>query len=164
MTLTASDQNFLKVIPLLLLLEGGYVNDPRDPGGETKYGISKRAYPSLDIANLSQEQAANIYYTDYWIKGQCQAIPAPLCAYHFDACVNQGIAAANKILQQTVGVKEDGVVGPVTLQACARLPSAQHYLYLVNRFAHYRGLAGWEVYGTGWTNRLLHLASCLSLV
>lgn len=158
-----TDQAFCIVIALLLDLEGGYVDDPNDPGGATNFGISQRSYPSVSISNLTADQAAQIYYTDYWLKGQCDAIPFPLNCYHFDACVNQGITAANHILQETVGVAQDGVVGPLTIAGAARLPRAQHYTYLVNRLAAYRRLAGWGTYGVGWVNRVLHLASSLTL-
>jgi lysozyme family protein len=155
------DQSFCIVIPLLLDLEGGYVNDPNDPGGATNFGISQRSYPSVQIANITPEDAAQIYFTDYWLAGNCDAIPFPLCAYHFDACVNQGLSEASKLLQQTVGVAQDGVIGPLTLQAVAALPRAQYYLYLENRLAHYKTLSGWATFGNGWTNRLLHLAAGL---
>jgi lysozyme family protein len=155
------DQSFCIVIPLLLDLEGGYVNDPNDPGGATNFGISQRSYPSVQIANITPEDAAKIYFTDYWLAGNCDAIPFPLCAYHFDACVNQGLSEASKILQQTVGVAQDGVIGPLTLQAVAALPRAQYYLYLENRLVHYKSLSGWATFGNGWTNRLLHLAAGL---
>jgi lysozyme family protein len=161
MTSLFQDQAFCIAIPLLLELEGGYVNDPADPGGATNFGISQRSYPSVNIANLTADEAAQLYYTDYWLAGQCPAIPFPLCAYHFDACVNQGVSEANKILQKTVGVPVDGVVGPVTLAAVASLPRAQHYSYLINRMEVYRGLSGWATFGNGWTNRLIHLAASL---
>lgn len=156
-----SDFDFCIAIPVLLDLEGGYVNNPNDPGGETNFGISKRSYPSLDIANLTADQASDIYYTDYWLAGDCNAIPFPLSAYHFDTCVNQGVSAANKILQETVGVPQDGVIGPVTLAAIQALPRTHYYLYLVNRLAHYKTLQGWATFGGGWMNRLLHLAGSL---
>src|SRR6266404_844773 len=141
------DPIFCRMLPLLLSMEGGYVNDPADPGGETNFGISKRSYPNLDIANLTIEQACNIYYTDFWIKNQCSAVPFPLSCYYFDTCVNQGSAAAVHILQQTVGVTQDGVVGPATLTACGRLSAAQYYLYNVNRLVHYMSLQEWGKYG-----------------
>lgn len=159
MTSMFQDQGFCMTIPLLFLLEGGYVNNPSDPGGATNFGISQRSYPSINISNLTAEEAAQIYFTDYWQAGHCDAIPFPLCAYHFDACVNQGLSAANKILQGTVGATQDGVVGPLTLQAAATLPRAQYYLYLENRLAHYKTLSGWSTFGNGWTNRLLRLAA-----
>jgi len=161
MTSLFQDQAFCCTISLLLDLEGGYVNDPNDPGGATNFGISQRSYPSVSIANLTADEAAQIYYTDYWLAGKCDAIPFPLCSYHFDTCVNQGVSAANQILQQTVGVTVDGTVGPKTLAAVAALPRTQYYLYLFHRLTHYKSLQGWATFGNGWTNRLLRLASGL---
>jgi hypothetical protein len=71
--------------------EGGYVNDPDDPGGETKYGISKRAYPDIDIKNLTKAQAKSIYHQDYWIPAGCDKLPWPLCLVVFDTAVNMGL-------------------------------------------------------------------------
>jgi lysozyme family protein len=155
------DTNFCRILPILLAEEGGYSDDSNDPGGATNFGISQRSYPSLDIANLTVDQAANVYYTDFWLKNQCDAIPVPLAFYHFDSCVNAGPAASVRILQQTVGVPQDGVLGPVTLAACAGLPATQYYLYMVHRLGHYQSLPGWGTYGNGWTNRLFRLACSL---
>ncbi len=161
MTSCLLDPYFCRILPVLFELEGGYVDDPNDPGGETNYGISKRSYPSLDIKNLTPEQAANIYFTDYWLAGNCNAIPVPLCYYHFDTCVNQGVKTANRILQQTVGVAQDGVIGPLTLAAAVKLPRTEYYLYLAFRLAHYMTLQNWGTYGKGWTNRMLRLCAAL---
>jgi lysozyme family protein len=156
-----TDVYFCAIIPIILELEGGYVNNPSDPGGATNFGISQRSYPSVNIAQLTEDDAANIYYTDYWLAGKCNAMPFPLCAYYFDACVNQGPSEAALILQKTVGVAQDGVVGPATLAACNGTPGTQHYIYLTNRLAHYRTLTTWSTFGDGWTNRLLRLAASL---
>ena len=59
---------FLEIVYDTLDHEGGYVNDPTDPGGETNYGISKRAYPKIDIKALTKHEAVKIYYKDYWVK------------------------------------------------------------------------------------------------
>lgn len=104
--------------------EGGYVNDPDDPGGETKYGISKKAYPALDIAKLSIEEAERIYYQDYWLKiqaGQYQDLG--IAAKVFDMAVNLGVFTAVRLLQTSINmlieqrVAVDGVVGKETLSA-----------------------------------------------
>ena len=153
------DQNFCRCISVLLSLESGYVNDPRDPGGETNWGISKRSYPSLNIKAIVPEQAAQIYYTDYWIKCQCDKLAFPLAGYVFVDAVNMGQAEAVKLLQQTVGVQVDGVIGPVTLNAANKLPTTNHYLYLQAVLTHYRSLPGYTTYGHGWENRLLRLAA-----
>lgn len=84
--------------PWILEVEGGYVNDPQDPGGETKYGISKRSYPNLDIAALTQEQAGAIYLRDYWQAAGCDGLPQGLALIHFDAAVNCGVHRAMNFL------------------------------------------------------------------
>lgn len=81
--------------------EGGYVNDPKDPGGETRYGISKRSYPNLDIKNLTVKEAVEIYRQDYWNKQGLEQLEDPVLACKvFDLCVNIGPRNAVKHLQQ----------------------------------------------------------------
>ena len=70
--------SFAKSLNFVLKWEGEYSNDPSDPGGETKYGISKRAYPELDIKSLTKEDAARIYYRDYWQPLDCDSRPDDL--------------------------------------------------------------------------------------
>jgi len=74
--------------------EGGYVNDSRDPGGETKYGISKRAYPNVDIANLTKDAAWAIYERDYWLAAGCDRMTPGMALMVFDAAVNCGVGRA----------------------------------------------------------------------
>ncbi len=95
----------------------GYVNDPLDPGGETKFGVAKNANPDLDITNLDWQGAKSVYYNRYWIPGSCGQLPPRIAVLHFDGCVNHGIGRANKFLQGSVGATQDGVVGPQTLNA-----------------------------------------------
>lgn len=71
-------------------IEAGYVNDPDDPGGETKYGISKRSYPSLDIQNLTIDDARAIYRRDFWDHINLDSLPWELALIRFDCEVNQG--------------------------------------------------------------------------
>ena len=92
--------DFEKAMQFVFRWEGGYVNDKHDPGGETKFGISKRAYPNADIKNLTIEQAKRIYEKDYWIKGGCHLLDWPLSLVHFDACVNHGIKGAEKLKER----------------------------------------------------------------
>lgn len=95
--------NFTKVIEFILQHEGGYVNRKDDPGGETNMGISKRAYPNLDIKNLKKQQAVEIYFKDYWLKAGCEQLDFPLAACQFDCAVNAGISRANKFLEACHG-------------------------------------------------------------
>ena len=82
--------------------EGGYVNDPNDPGGETNWGISKRAYPNLDVKNLTRDGAIQIYRRDYWDALGCDRFPSVIAIALFDAAVNQGPVAAVRILQRAL--------------------------------------------------------------
>lgn len=81
-------------------LKDGYVNHPNDPGGETKYGISKRAHPTLDIKNLTLAEACDIYYKDYWLP-RCEGKPMPLAAVLFDIFVNHSYATAKMLTQSS---------------------------------------------------------------
>ena len=96
---------FDEIIEKVLEHEGGYVNDPDDAGGETKYGIAKRWYPDVDIKNLTKEQAKKIYHTDYWRRGKCDELPSQLRHIYFDMCVNFGRGGAVKVLQQAANSK-----------------------------------------------------------
>jgi len=94
----------------------GYVNDPDDTGGETKFGIAKNANPSVDIKNLTLEGAMVIYYNKYWLEPNCNSMPAPINLIHFDGCINHGSTRANKFIQKVVGAEPDGKIGARTLK------------------------------------------------
>lgn len=114
---------FEKAFKYVIYNEGGYVNDPSDLGGETKYGISKRSYPNLNIKHLTLEQARKIYFCDYWLKGKFEQISDNTLAIQlFDLSTNLGIRPATIVLQRAlrsvgINVQEDGLFGPVTLSA-----------------------------------------------
>ena len=112
--------NFNDIIEKVLQHEGGYVNDPNDLGGETKYGITKRFYPDLDIKNLTKDKAKEIYYEDYWLKNKVDKMPLHLQYIYFDMCINMGKRTAVKILQGScIGkgkkIALDGGLGPNTM-------------------------------------------------
>jgi lysozyme family protein len=117
-------ERFKECVDQVLHHEGGYVNDPHDAGGETKYGISKRAFPHLDIKKLTRNDAILIYWKLYWqpIHGD-QIVSNELALQVFDMAVNAGTGAAAKILQAIVGAHQDGAIGPLTLKAVDRYPS-----------------------------------------
>jgi len=106
----------------------GYVNDPDDAGGETKYGVAKNANPDVDISNLDWEGAKAIYYDHYWLAGHCDLLNSRVAVLHFDGCVNHGIGRANTFLQKAVGVDADGVIGKITIAAV----NADDPFYLCN--------------------------------
>jgi lysozyme family protein len=103
------------MITALLRREGGYVNDPSDAGGETKFGISKRAFPHLDIKSLTAERAACIYEERYLLKPKINLLPADLQPQMLDFAVNSGPAIAIQKLQIALGIEPDGVIGPETI-------------------------------------------------
>jgi lysozyme family protein len=134
------------------------VNDPNDPGGETKFGISKRSYPNLDIANLTVDDAQAIYQRDYWNTVQGDALPWPLACYVFDAAVNQGHPTAKLLLQTALGVAADGKIGPVTLAAASRAGAYQNACFMSTRAFEYMKARNFQQYGRGWFNRLFEIA------
>jgi lysozyme family protein len=145
--------DFTSAFNRLISSEGGYVNDPRDPGGETKFGISKRSYPDIDIKNLTLEVAKDIYYRDFW---------APLGTIHptlkfqvFDFAVNSGIQTAVRKLQQAIGVADDGHWGPVSANRLSQLQLTDVLiLYLATRLEFMTSLKSFDTYGRGWARRL----------
>ena len=113
---------FDEIIEVVLEHEGGYVNDPKDPGGETNFGIAKRSHPDVDIKNLTKEGAKEIYREVYWDKNKVESLPEELWHIYFDMCVNQGKSRAVKIIQRAVNGKGgsldvDGGLGPMTIAA-----------------------------------------------
>ena len=113
---------FDEIIEVVLEHEGGYVNDPKDPGGETNFGIAKRSHPDVDIKNLTKEGAKEIYKEVYWDKNKVESLPEYLWHIYFDMCVNQGKSRAVRIIQRAVNGKGgsldvDGGLGPMTIAA-----------------------------------------------
>ena len=117
------DERFLQAVEVVLAHEGGYVNDPVDPGGEAKYGISKRSYPRLDIKNLTIEDAKGIYYQDWWLKYRYNEMADLTVATKvLDLSVNMGPATAHRLLQEALvflgyDLAVDGIIGPQTIAA-----------------------------------------------
>ena len=112
-----ADVRFDSFFTRLMKYEGGYVNDPDDPGGETKYGICKRSYPDINIKTLTIERAKAIYFTDYYIPMNIATIVEDELAWQvFDFGVNAGIGRAVKMLQIMVEAFPDGKLGNKTLQ------------------------------------------------
>lgn len=154
-------ERFQQCVDRVLEHEGGYVNDPSDPGGETKFGISKRAFPLVDIIALTRADAIRLYYEHYWqrIKGD-QIISNELALQIFDMAVNAGPVVACKLVQEIVGTKQDGIIGAFTLAAMDRYPSVagmiERYKFL--RLKFYAVLIHKNPplhrYLMGWINRI----------
>lgn len=143
----------------LLGNEGGYSNNPSDPGGETMWGITKvvavaHGYTGA-MEDMPQSVAKAIYRPAYWDACKCDQMPEDIRFDLFDSAVNSGPVQATKWLQQAIGTQADGVIGPATLAAVkaadgARLSkrvNAQRLRFMTN-------LKTWPVFGMGWARRI----------
>ena len=158
-----NDMEFNDVIDKVLKHEGGYVNDPNDLGGETKYGISKRAYPDVDIKDLTKDDAKAIYKRDYWDKNKVGSMPEQLRYLYFDMCINMGPRNAGKILQRAANnkgknIEVDGGLGPATISALTgveldrvRAFRVKYYVDLINAKPEQ------EKFYLGWFRRALEV-------
>jgi len=153
-----SIETFETAFNSLIQKEGGYINDPYDRGGETKYGISKNTYKHLDIKNLTLQQAKEIYYRDYWIPSKADKLPDQLAIMHFDMAVNAGVKRANQILQRALNKQGfnlvvDGIIGPKTLSAVKKANLSKLLAdYTIERNRYY-ARTGQTRYLKGWINR-----------
>lgn len=145
--------------------EGGYVNHPKDPGKATRYGVTQavareNGYTG-DMRHLPLDVAKTIYRKKYWDAVHADALPGALALQVFDAAVNHGVGAAITLLQRALGVKADGVLGPVTLNAAAASNGRDMAVALLaHRLEFYTDLRTWGVFGRGWARRVaknLHL-------
>ena len=150
--------DFTRCIDLILAEEGGHqVNHPRDPGGLTKYGISQRSYPELNIAGLTRETAEALYRRDDWAPIHGDDLPPGLDLLLLDSAINQGPATAITLLQAALGLKLDGIPGPITRTCAARA--------LPDLLGEFQALRAWryeinrneDVFGKGWFRRLFRL-------
>ena len=126
---------FEAAVDLVLALEGGWVNNEKDPGGETNFGISKRAHPNVDIRNLTREGAKAIYHAHYWMPVGADLLEPPLALCVFDLAVNSGVKRATDFLKLT----------------------NDYVLYCAERQRYYTELPGWPTFGKGWSRRLAHV-------
>lgn len=159
--------DFPEAFEKLIGHEGGYTDNPKDPGNwtggkpgagilkGTKFGIAANTYPSLNIKSLTVDQARTIYLHYYWNRLQLNSLPPFVRFDLFDAAVNSGVSRAAKFLQQAAGVKADGVIGIVTIKAANAMDPEQ----LDSRISGYRllflaDLAVFPSFGKGWVRRV----------
>jgi lysozyme family protein len=153
---------FAACIPIILESEGGYVNDPRDPGQATNLGITRavlsewQGHPaSIDeVKHLTRETASRIYQINYYGPVHGPELSAGLDLMVFDAAVNHGVGRAIRFLQRAAHVADDGHFGPITLAAVLAAPAAD----LINAYhdareAFYRSLPTFGHFGKGWIAR-----------
>mgnify|MGYP001569448910 FL=1 len=150
---------FSRCVEIILKNEGGYINHPSDPGGETNMGIAKKFYPDIDIKNLTRIQAIEIYHKDYWNKMNLLDIYDENLVLHlFDMGVNAGIKTAIKMIQRIVEAKADGIIGNETIGLINDYPDDLTELYKQERKKYYFSLARrkpeLQVFLGGWLNRI----------
>lgn len=160
---------FLAFMPFIFQWEGGYDNDPDDPGGETKYGIDKRSHPKENIKALTKQRAQEIYFEEYWQKARCEDLPTGVGEVVMNIAVNCGHVRAGKWLQQAVEMPPemvDGSIGSKTVYFACVSPLNHDRLVLPTKLiqrteAHYRSIARGSLakFLRGWLNRNKALAS-----
>lgn len=147
--------------------EGEFTDDPKDRGNwttgiigkgickGTKFGISAMTYPDLDIKNLTLDQAKAIYKRDWWDKLNADSLDAAIVFQVWDFAINAGMGTAKRKLQKSVGMAEDGIIGPQTLKAIQKADLNDILMkFNAERLKHYTSLSTWPRYGKGWTLRV----------
>jgi len=162
--MTASPSRFEQAVEQVLRHEGGFVQHPRDPGGATKFGITRETLSRVkrrratvnDVRRLSRKEAIAIYRQLYWDAVRAEELPPGLDLAVFDLAVNSGPVLAVKMLQAVLGVEADGIVGPVTLKAARAADVSDVIRRLTKARLGFLGrLATWPVFGLGWRRRVL---------
>ena len=159
--------DFDKCLKVILHHEGGYVNHPKDPGGMTNMGVTKRVYEDWvgyavsehTMQNLTEEDVAPIYKKNYWDRIKADELPAGLDLCVFDFGVNAGTGRAAKLLQRMIGSTPDGGIGPMTLKALDRYIDDNGVDHAIGEYQHrrqtyYEGLKHFGTFGRGWTRRV----------
>jgi lysozyme family protein len=161
-----TDTRFYKGFEELIGLEGGYVNLPYDKGGPTKWGISQRAFPDLDIPNLTLQYAQEIYWNNYWHAIKLPLVNNEAIAFEiFECCVNTGLRTSAMIVQRGLNylgynLLIDGKVGPVTLKAINEYVYPDALLKVLNclQFLKYLEIvendATQKAFARGWLKRI----------
>jgi len=155
--------NYQKCLDMILHHEGGYVNHPKDPGGETNLGVTKRVYEewggTKDMKDLEVEDVAPIYRKNYWDRIKADELPSGLDLCVFDFGVNAGTGRSAKYLQTLIGTTADGGIGPNTLSKLADYVDENGIENTIKNFqaerqSYYESLSTFETFGRGWTRRV----------
>jgi hypothetical protein len=151
--------NFKEAFVKLLGHEGGYVNNPKDPGGETNWGVTKRVAEANgyrgSMKDFTQDDAQKIYLKLYWNAVKADDLPDPIRFDVFDAAVNSGVSQASKWLQRAIGAQNDGVIGTKTIEALkASNPFEIKLKFLSQRLSFMTELPTWSTFGKGWARRI----------
>ena len=158
-----AQENWIKSLEAILHHEGGYVNHPKDPGGETNLGVTKRVYEDFggtkDMKDLTREDVEPIYKKNYWDRVKGDHLPAGLDLCVFDFGVNAGTGRAAKYLQTLIGTVADGGIGPNTLKTLdsyIQKNGVENTIksYQADRQKFYESLDTFATFGKGWTRRV----------
>ncbi len=158
-----ADADYARCLAFVLEAEGGYVDDPLDPGGATNLGITLRvltewrhtAVTKQEVRDLTREEAGAIYRARYWNSTRCGELPPGVDLMVFDGAVNLGPAQSARMLQAAVGTTQDGSIGPITVKAAVDgSASATIEAIASSRLAFYRSLPTFGHFGAGWTARV----------
>jgi lysozyme family protein len=149
--------DFHRCIDRILAEEGGLSNHPADPGGLTKYGISQRSYPTLDIAALTLANAKVLYRRDYWEPMHGDQLPDGLDLLMLDCAINQGPITAIQLLQRVLRIRDDGLIGPKTLSAAPLAMPDLLDAFATERALRYEFNRNEATFGRGWYSRLLRM-------
>jgi lysozyme family protein len=156
---------WVDAIQFVLDYEGGYTLDPDDPGGATKFGISQKSYPDLNILDLTLDEAKQIYRRDFWQACHCDDLPRPLAIAVFDCAVNQGVGRATRILQKSLGVLDDGNIGPITIEFFKKATKYTAMRFMARRLIAYhhtmRDNPKLEIYALNWCYRVIKLSELI---
>jgi len=161
-------ENFEKSFHLVLGEEGGYVNDPRDPGGRTNMGVTQRAWEvflnrdvtETEMRKLTPDAVQTFYKLQYWDKLKGDQLPPGVDYAAFDLAVNSGVSRAARYLQQIAGVVQDGVIGPKSLEAILACDPKQTVEAICEmRLDFLKRLSKFSVYGKGWAGRVARVQS-----
>jgi len=153
--------NFKECLELVLKSEGGWVNHPSDPGGETNLGVTKAVWeeyvghPVKTMKDLTKDDVAPLYELKYWRACYCEVLPRGLDFVVFSMGVNAGPGRSVKLLQQSIGCVPDGVIGPTT----RGLISSSNGANLIAKFSearreYYKSLKTFPIFGKGWLARV----------
>ena len=153
--------NFKECLDLVLKSEGGWVNNPADPGGETNLGVTKAVWEEYvghhvkTMKDLTKDDVAPLYELKYWRPCYCEVLPRGLDFVVFSMGVNAGTGRSVKLLQQSLGCVPDGVIGPRTRE----LISSSNGANLISKFSetrreYYRSLKTFPIFGKGWLSRV----------
>lgn len=156
---------FREALAIVFEAEGGLVDDPHDKGGRTKLGIAADTWErwrgrvgkaSAPVDDCTREDAEYIYHQGYWLAGKCDGLPWPLSLVHFDSMVQHKVAA--QLLQRSLGVPADGIIGRRTLEAAGQSnprEAAENLIWI--RLDYYDDRETWVHHGKGWLRRMIAL-------